>query len=776
MPPDHPHSGKAQFEPFWKSKGKPRKMTKGGNRMRTRFALVLCLAAAVVLAAAGVASAGLVGSNHDVITYSGLSAAAAKQGACSFCHIPHKATGNKLFPTTIDVSGITGVWGTDTVAQICWSCHGTAGTVGNPAKNIMPFQDTSHKRDIRALATATAGWGDIAAVTDLAGVYGKTDANTISCASCHNVHDNEKRPFIRDITGVTYTEGNFQTFCVMCHPGRVNNMGGTTSHQNHPSGVTLASTAGANIIAFGTISGVFKNAWPDLGIIVTPPSGVGSWNLGGKFSTAGTNVFNCGTCHAVHLNETATWSAADGFQTNGVTSLVAPQGNDLGVMATDPGATTVVTPICAGCHDITANLGPGVVAGSFSHPWNTAAAGADWDPPINVSVATGAGAKFGGTMGTDASLDCQSCHDMHFARLARTASGTGTPEAQRYALARLDCLECHSTGAATNHHPSGVSVTLTGNGTDTVPTVDFDATDLVYVATAVNWANITWSAGYDGASKALVMNEARGTIRTSAATKVYNFGTIASSVGTMTCGTCHGGDGKAHNNLTQFPQMAGNVDQDGMCVDCHGTNPSDNAKNAADKTDRLGTHYVGTINNVNYKWKYNDSATTVTPKSTIAPRYGTSGTNGAIICTSCHTLKLTGLVAQTSSNLGDGETTTSDTVGLLLTPAGNAIQDTAADQADYLCTACHGANPGGTTGQVTHPTQPTQATFTSTSSITNANTGNNFVSAMNTAITCESCHRPHNAAIASTTLILENAVVVSSYLNETVMCNDCHAK
>lgn len=731
-----------------------------------RKAFLVVLGALFLCSAAGVALAGLENSAHDIVSFNGLTGATAKQGACSFCHVPHKATGNKLFPNTIDVTGLgSGTWSTDTIGQICWSCHGNIQTVGNRVRNVMPFNAASHKRSVATLVA----WTDTA---DLNNVYGVVSSN-IGCVSCHNVHDNDKRPFIRDRAGYTYTEGDFQTFCTQCHVNRV----GTVTHQNHPTGLALATAnADVNIKTYATLSGEFKNTYPSLAVTKSATDGTDSWNLGGKMkyvASGDPTDFNCGTCHAVHHNETANYSAADGYQLNGVSTAIDTTGHDqLAVLSIVP-TSGVVAPICSGCHNITANAGPGAI-GTFSHPWNTIQ---PWGTSINSGAAVAAGAKFGGILGTDASLDCQSCHDMHWSALARTAVGTGTVSEQNYALMRVNCNTCHdSTSAKSNHHPTG-SVTLSGNGTLAVATIDPDAANSVYVATAIDWTKITW----DTTGKDAVSGDNKGLtgFRTSSNAKVYNFGTVAAGVGTMTCGTCHtGGANTAHNNAGSFPAYTGDVANDGMCIDCHGLNPSNNAKNAADKATRLGTHFVGPIQTVNYKWAQG-SGIAVTPQADSSIRYGTGPTNGAIVCTSCHTLKtktaagVARAVYRSSSNTGDGEDSTRDAaaVGLLLTPAGNAVADTATTN-DFLCTACHGAAPGSGS---THPVQPTSTTVTSPAT-DNANLANNNVTTVSDAITCESCHRPHNGATDGKTLILEVATNPGTYINETVLCTTCHVK
>lgn len=756
--------------------------------MSRRFLTVVTLSAVVLLATAGIAAAALVNSNHDMVAYVPLSGTAASQGSCSFCHVPHKAYGDKLFPQSISTTGLPNGakdWGTDQVAQICWQCHLSGGNYAN-ANNVLPFQVTAHGRDYSNAAGLSGATydNDTTEANMETNIYGLDTTNKlISCASCHNPHDNSKRPFIRDNKNAAYTEGDFDTFCKACHVERMKNAN-ELGRTNHPTGtangtqVVIADVAGAsNLLAWGSVSANFRGTWSSLTIDLSDAAGE-HYNLGGKLK-AGTTTgeFNCGTCHAVHHNETSDFSQqADGDTTVG-TAYTLPDGYDrLAVASIKPGVNAVAA-ICSGCHDISsATAGPG--AGGYSHPFQSQQ---PWDTSIDAAgVATTYGAKFGGTLGTDGTLVCQSCHDMHFARLAAD-SASADPEVARRAMIRVSCNECHAQSARTGHHPTG-TVLIGGSATSTMGSTDTDEAGIVYVATAMNWANAT---------RTNVVTENRTDIRASSSALVYTFGAAGSGQGVMTCGTCHSGSSRAHNNTATFPGFVGNVDEDGMCVDCHGTNPSNNTRKlVSTKADRNGTHYVGPISSPNYKWKYNDAAETVTPKAgnTSFIRYSPDSTNGSLVCTSCHTLKITGVTPQYSNNLSDSEDSTNDNQawGLLLTPAGNAIIADNNDKAAFLCTACHGYNPGATGAQKTHPVMPAKLDAASQVVQDNANVANNFVTLTTVAgntnrITCESCHRPHNAATPNQnelkgTMILEDGASGNNYVEETKLCNACHGK
>jgi len=374
-------------------------------------------------------------------------------------------------------------------------------------------------------------------------------------------------------------------------------------------------------------------------------------------------------------------------------------------------------------------------------------------------------------------LVCQSCHDTHFARLAR--AGSIAPD-NNFALMRVACGECHNTSVRTGHHPSNVSVLFNTTGANaTTPSVYSTSGTSVAIGSNFTWATI------DNNSKVISNTTSRA--NWVAGTGTYPF----DNTNKMTCNTCHGGGAaKAHNNTGGFPALTGTMTNDTMCVDCHGTNPSYGLTWFNDNASRVGTHLVGVPSvggNIStiYKWNYGAS-TAVTPLSSAVPRYGLGAVdNGALVCTSCHTLKITGITAQYSNNLNDQEASTEDNVGLLLTPSGNSHADdnaaTNAGRADYLCTACHGATPSG---GFSHPTLPDYNIAATAALATRANTANNYVTLYNAGsdyrVNCESCHRPHNAvgtaAGTGGLFILEDAGAATTYMQEEVLCNRCHSK
>lgn len=766
--------------------------------MRNKLIILFAVGAILAFAAGTAIAAGLVNSSHNMILHQGFSGAAAQKGACSFCHVPHGAGGQKLFPSALTDVATGSQWDNDPIAAICWSCHNGASAYTDAAE-INPFQAGSHGRDVTELVT----WGDVPnEATVTASVYGTSQDATlglvIGCQSCHNPHDNTYRPFLRDNGGATVlASGDFLSFCEDCHQTRDDNDGGNAgadARQNHPASNVLLSETGtnANLLQYGvdTYGTDFNSTWALLSQEANTPALTGNhWNLGGKFlaTTAAGAVdgrINCGTCHVVHWNEyakgDASYGAGDGLGSgNDVTVAVNFGNNSLAVYTTDPTGTAAAV-ICAGCHDYAsdANAGPGALT-TFSHPYDKVF---DGSGTTGLNVVEANGAKWGGAVNTATQrIVCQSCHDMHYARLDDTTTGT-----YEYALQRNYCNDCH-TGTGNfkpNHHPSGITVAAD--------------TDLRSDATGAQiGANMDWSGWTDLATGRT--NVMTNMITTDPAGWTASGAYYDTTGDILSCQTCHAGSSaKAHNNASSFPGVVGDATDDTMCVDCHGVNPS---YFTGHNTAGLGSHYLGFIATPNYKWAQG-SGTAVTPEAgAAAPVNYTADIagDGGLLCTSCHIIKtVTGGTAQWSDNgdtdapgtnyddaartndNNDNENSTLDGVGMLLSTAGN--NDNTTTPAAYLCSACHGSTPGGGS---THPVLPGYTTNMSTAVANNVNQPNNYVTHVGTnttgtstgQINCESCHRAHDADTDSDTYILEVAGPGDgSYIDEALLCNQCHAK
>jgi predicted CXXCH cytochrome family protein len=710
----------------------------------------ILLLAALLLAAPLAAYAAVNDTLHDIDLYNrtgGKSGtpAAGSGGTCAYCHVPHKATGARLFPTVTDTSGLSGPWwsAAKQTPKLCYTCHGT-GAAYTDAVNIKPFDNGAHLDNAAVLNNL----GE--ALITSATVRLDTGGN-LECTSCHDIHNNVTRPFIKN-TG-TPVAGDLYSNCALCHAGREQN-GGTGSHGAnnvvaHASGVggpssqhptndpaTTGATAG-----FITINANFRT---------TTQAGTGTatataWSIGGKLSGGGTGNVRCQTCHEVHGKETST-------TINNNQLAVAP------TLGTN-------SPFCEGCHTAALPAGPG--AAGTTHPFNTD--NTAWGG-MNLTIPT---AWPLGNSGGNQVLVCDSCHDVHYASpstaLYRRNGAPTNEQATALSTYNAFCGTCHSATTSpgfASHHPYGANYPVTP-GTNIRAA---ESAGSILYSTDINWNTLSRTVG----------------------TATYTFvGTSAPY--TMQCTNCHFGAGsKAHNGFSSL--IANNESQ--LCVDCHGFNPSDYLT-AARPTGGLArpsrgannhSHYVGSVISTGYK------RTTAFNGSNALAKWGTdNGTTGNIICESCHYWKNGN---QQSVNNGSNPVNPADNhialaVYGMLTASGNNNNATASD--DYLCTACHGASPGGNTS---HPVLPTVTAAASTElqgTVTGAanvgtNTDNGYAT-LNSAnrVNCDSCHRPHNAMSGSGALILEGKPTTpnsakalferaagTNYLNQEGLCSRCH--
>ncbi|NIS75775.1 MAG: hypothetical protein GTO08_10980, partial [Deltaproteobacteria bacterium] len=91
-----------------------------------RIVLLSLLVVGVVIFSGTSAQAAVGGTVHDIDAYTGPgggsgTADTAMGGTCSYCHIPHGALGDRLWPSSPVVTG--DAWKDTTVGNLCWSCH-----------------------------------------------------------------------------------------------------------------------------------------------------------------------------------------------------------------------------------------------------------------------------------------------------------------------------------------------------------------------------------------------------------------------------------------------------------------------------------------------------------------------------------------------------------------------------------------------------------------------------------------------------------------------------
>lgn len=222
---------------------------------------------AALFAFAGSSFAGIANSKHDLsVNSTGATVkSTAQTEICVFCHTPHGASttaNTPLWNHALSASGTfgvyansnsmnaapTGVTGTDgSTSSLCMSCHDgsvainsqnnasnnglsnaigvvagrvTAGgmldaansaTLGTGATALTNDHPVNFDYTVSVTADGTAAGGLVATATVNGAGYGaKLFANTVQCASCHDVHDSTNGVFLRTtMTG--------SALCLKCH-------------------------------------------------------------------------------------------------------------------------------------------------------------------------------------------------------------------------------------------------------------------------------------------------------------------------------------------------------------------------------------------------------------------------------------------------------------------------------------------------------------------------------------------------------------------------------
>lgn len=159
--------------------------------------MVLTAAGFMGAAGGGRAVAGVVGSSHD------LSSSSSSNNTCSYCHVPHKAMGDKIWSSYGNEAQLSNPNYSE-IGRMCYTCHD--GTVTNKGQNTV-FNTSLQQHKVSS---------------------GK------DCDMCHTVHDNTNGKFLGvQKTGGAQTEA--ASYCETCH--------GTTPHSDAVSlGDHLAGT------------------------------------------------------------------------------------------------------------------------------------------------------------------------------------------------------------------------------------------------------------------------------------------------------------------------------------------------------------------------------------------------------------------------------------------------------------------------------------------------------------------------------------------------------
>ena len=741
---------------------------------------VILFTVAVLALIAVPSFAAITGTSHQTTSGS---------GGCGACHIPHGGGGARLWPVAPSTSGLTF---RGTTSTLCASCHYSSGAYaatysGTAAADNTAYGNLGHGVMMANTGTLPGGTVVDPAVTGLP--FGNQAGSYFECTTCHNVHDDTSRPFLRT---------DIDALCARCHTNRnfVNGVDTTGSavvapgvwgtaatrmHMlnpgSHPAGTDITGEMDSPVnspIVWPSQARVLKNAV------------VSGWSLGGHTNTgavAGGGV-TCNTCHAVHgiqkdPGDPSTYTAAVPL----FPSATAPTVNML-IIAQSTGANEGSTRsvangdtaslgnvLCEGCHNASWNPG----STTFSHPADNQVGtwGAGYVIPTNWPK--------GGAPSANNRAICESCHSAHPRanplRANLYASGvTLTPYILR-ALPDAVCGSCHSSRIA-KHHPVGTNIAaaLTSAQSGYLRTATTATSDTMGCGTchsggqgsAHNWA----TAGGDGLQLQAnwrPLNNARSTVmatdRFAAAPNAVTTNNVSA-----TCVDCH-------------LAMANSVTAGTLSPTLHTLLGAGNGFNATDEAQYTmlgdGSHMLGL-----FTASYLDCTTRAIRADAVSPavtggtfnvfqgfwdnavfgvtnsnqgwsRFGGTSAAPIMVCESCHELEMAKNVGphMLLANHYEGESITRHTAllceGCHGVPAGThpEFNDPIARTGAALSTLAGGATrPWIGTGAPAATPSGGGAVGTSTWLTGAAGTG---------SITCDSCHQVHEANTQGRSLILE---------------------
>ena len=253
---------------------------------------------------------------------------------------------------------------------------------------------------------------------------GAIETGYMECTSCHNVHDNALRPFLRPGNSGSITRTGTSKFCNDCHDDRLDGLGS----DNHPVDIQFDRAQSD------------RDMKSSLNALLRALPGTGSWSLGGKLSkvvngttygavTVATDYdtltnaslhISCQSCHSIHKPDTGA----------GQLLAMANTGSSAG--------------LCEGCHS--GGTGGGNVGTGNDHPIDTAIGTYpmlldNWASTTRSDVRGSAAGEWPGRTTT---VICTSCHSAHRTNgtLLNRQGGDGADF----------CKSCHSSVAPAGHH------------------------------------------------------------------------------------------------------------------------------------------------------------------------------------------------------------------------------------------------------------------------------------------------------------------------------------
>jgi predicted CXXCH cytochrome family protein len=184
--------------------------------------VVLLMAFASIASGASGDHSNVIGTDHDL--------SIAGENPCEYCHLPHGAKGDFLWPTAPSASAAATTVGpasTTAIKPLCYSCHDGTPTSAGLTTVFDPTKANHRTKSADTLRTSGSKAGQ---------PYGPGR----DCDLCHDPHEVQTRHFIRTqrigSTTVIATGGNI---CASCH---TSSNGGMANHANNVDPL-LAPTA-----------------------------------------------------------------------------------------------------------------------------------------------------------------------------------------------------------------------------------------------------------------------------------------------------------------------------------------------------------------------------------------------------------------------------------------------------------------------------------------------------------------------------------------------------
>lgn len=713
----------------------------------TRRRIGLGLVAALLASAA---FAGVEGTAHETEL-------GGEGGPCAACHIPHQAAGEKFWAQPLVYEGKVG-----TMSALCGSCHhsgegyGALMTRAHADDTVYAPQSHGQRMYLADPPPATNVLGS--GLPDI-----DTDHGYFECTTCHSVHDNTYRPFLRDTPNA---------LCARCHRLRHYVSGGERSGMGAEEGLWGSyrgdRNPGSHPVGDDVVPRPDGPAVEIPRIFRTPLSPApGQWSLGGHLTRGDEGGVTCLTCHAVH-------GVAPDEDDVAATGDTSPPGPGMLVVAQAtaeipgskrpvPNGDGAASALCEACHgagrnpghapdgsgwaDPDHNVNPGR-EGRFGHPVDSYPSGVDAGVERFPEAWPQGDPGLAGTNVGPVPI-CETCHAPHpaaalDARRADVAPGAGPyllRAARTLAQGEPLCDLCH-TQAVPGHHP--VHKAFDSRGVPYLLNATAGQGDLLTCSvchtSAHDWTQPGWAAldpSWLPADNGRALDQADD---------MYDPDM------SKTCMDCHyfmDGDGASVSPTLGTAQTV--------------IEPGDDEYphyQAADHS--MGTHYIGLVHEGG-DWQKDplvdmlDTARTWKDQSPdgsytagLAPgwsRFGGDDRDGSrvLVCESCHEL-------EPDRNGGFRH--------LLLAPYAegqNGLDEYPgdADGHDILCEACHGIPEG------THPM--TGMTVSRTGEPLNASApwlrerilGHATLDRARNALSCDSCHQPHDANPNSYTYCLD---------------------